>query len=230
MKSKVYIIFLCFFTHFSFSQSGEIYYKKKLISSENSTNQIVLQAIKQLNELEFKLIFDPRFAHYRKINIMTVENTNPVVQSFANSFSGFRGEAYFERDKSIVILKKEVSDKTFLVIKNKVNWKLSKDTLKIGNYVCYKATTIKTIKNSDGVHKLNVIAWYTPEIPLPYGPDGYGGLPGVILQLEDNGTVTFVDNIKFSSDSKITLPLEGEKISEDEYEKLILNKFEKRKG
>lgn len=31
----------------------------------------------------------------------------------------------------------------------------------------------------------NYTAWYTPEIPLPFGPYKFGGLPGLILKLED---------------------------------------------
>ena len=108
---------------------------------------------------------------------------------------------------------------------------MSHDTLRVDKFLCYKATTKRTIKNSEGTYELIVIAWYTPEIPLPYGPDGYGGLPGLILLLEDNGTLTTLNRINSSKDEeiKISSPVKGKKISEDDFDELVSNRFENRK-
>jgi GLPGLI family protein len=64
-------------------------------------------------------------------------------------------------------------------------WKLSADTLTILGQLCKKATA--TARNN-----APVIAWYCENIPLPVGPDKYGGLPGAILKIDiDNGGITF---------------------------------------
>ncbi|MFD2528846.1 GLPGLI family protein [Polaribacter marinaquae] len=39
------------------------------------------------------------------------------------------------------------------------------------------------------------MAWYTTDIPLPYGPIGNGGLPGLILKLEIDNFYYLVDKI-----------------------------------
>lgn len=44
-------------------------------------------------------------------------------------------------------------------------------------YVCKKAIT--------KFGGREYIAWYTPDIPLPYGPYKFAGLPGLILKIED---------------------------------------------
>lgn len=57
------------------------------------------------------------------------------------------------------------------------NWKIEKDSKKIGKFECKKATS-----NFRG---RNYIAWFTTEVPLPFGPWKLNGLPGLILEAYD---------------------------------------------
>ena len=50
-----------------------------------------------------------------------------------------------------------------------------KDTL---GYACYKAST--HFRGRD------YTAWFTPDIPIPFGPWKFGGLPGLIIHLHSN--------------------------------------------
>jgi len=59
----------------------------------------------------------------------------------------------------------------------KINWKIGKETKKIGKFNCKKATA-----NFRG---RNYIAWFAKEIPLPFGPWKFNGLPGLILEVYD---------------------------------------------
>ena len=63
--------------------------------------------------------------------------------------------------------------------KHQFKWNLSNETKKIGSFLCYKATT--TFR---GRH---YIAWYSPDIPLSFGPWKLQGLPGLILEAYDEG-------------------------------------------
>src|SRR5690606_23333795 len=111
------------------------------------------------------------------------------------------------------------------------SWTLSKETLKIDNFLCYKATTVQNIENSSGSHKILVTAWYAPEISIPYGPDGFGGLPGLILQLENNGTLTTIKRVEFLKNKtlEISFPTKGDNITEEEYIALVAKTFKNRK-
>lgn len=231
MKFNKICLFLIIVSNVVFSQNGYIYYKKKLIANDNNTNQYVKQALKQLNDQEYKLSFNANIALYKKEETMSVEVINPVVEAFTRSFSGFRGEVYYDRIKNRIIHKKEYLGQIFLINKKRIHWQLTKDTLKIDGYLCYKAKAIRTIQNSEGLHELDVIAWYTTDIPLPYGPDGYAGLPGLILQLEDNGTLTYVQKIKFlkNKTNMISLLENGEKITEEKFNAIVKKTFENRK-
>lgn len=57
------------------------------------------------------------------------------------------------------------------------NWKLINETKTINSLVCKKAEL-----NFKG---RNWTAWYSTEIPFPYGPNKFGGLPGLIVKITD---------------------------------------------
>lgn len=59
-----------------------------------------------------------------------------------------------------------------------INWKISNETKKIGNFNCTKASTL--------FRGRYYTAWYTKDIPLPFGPWKLNGLPGLILEAYDN--------------------------------------------
>lgn len=60
----------------------------------------------------------------------------------------------------------------------KFEWDLSHaDTIKIGTYMCNKATT--------SFRGRNYIAWYTNDIAITFGPWKFHGLPGLILDMYD---------------------------------------------
>ncbi|PKF74218.1 GLPGLI family protein [Chryseobacterium sp. PMSZPI] len=58
------------------------------------------------------------------------------------------------------------------------NWKLIDETKIINTITCKKAEV-----NFKG---RNWVAWYSPEIPLPYGPYKFSGLPGLIIKITDD--------------------------------------------
>ena len=56
-------------------------------------------------------------------------------------------------------------------------WKTDSETKTICGYTCMKATC--TWRGRD------YTAWYSPQIPVPYGPWKFGGLPGLIMAVSD---------------------------------------------
>ena len=78
-------------------------------------------------------------------------------------------------------LKYRLSISAFFVYPDSVpslEWNFSdEDTDSIMGFECRKATVQFAGRS--------YTAWFTPEIPLPFGPYKFGGLPGLILKLED---------------------------------------------
>ncbi len=43
-----------------------------------------------------------------------------------------------------------------------------------------------SVSGKDRIFGRNYSAWYTFELPLPFGPYKFGGLPGMIVQIQDD--------------------------------------------
>ena len=122
-----------------------------------------------------------------------------------------------ERDKLFTI-----TNNLNVISNHSYEWDLTSETKKIDNYTCYKATYIYNFITTKGkeVNRL-ITAWYTPDISFSYGPNGYMGLPGLILELEYDKTKLVAKEIQFfKEDIKIDFPKNRE-ITEEEYLKRI---------
>ncbi|WP_338407426.1 GLPGLI family protein [uncultured Flavobacterium sp.] len=75
---------------------------------------------------------------------------------------------------------------------------------------------------------ISVTAWYTPEIPVNQGPEGYWGLPGLILEVNDGKTIILCSKIILNPKDKVNIKesSNGKVISQKEYDETIVKKME----
>jgi len=76
--------------------------------------------------------------------------------------------------------------------------------------------------------EITITAWYTPEIPVNQGPEGYWGLPGLILEVNDGKTIILCSKVVLNPKDKVEIkaPTNGKAISQKEYDETITNKME----
>lgn len=76
--------------------------------------------------------------------------------------------------------------------------------------------------------EITIIAWYTPEIPINQGPEGYWGLPGLILEVNDGKTIMLCSKIVLNSKDKVEIkaPTNGKVVSQKEYDETVIKKME----
>ncbi len=60
-----------------------------------------------------------------------------------------------------------------------IDWTLYSDTMTIAGYLCKVAVGEE------------VIAWYASSLPVPFGPNQFRGLPGMVLLVESRGAYVF---------------------------------------
>jgi len=76
--------------------------------------------------------------------------------------------------------------------------------------------------------EITITAWYSPEIPINQGPEGYWGLPGLILEVNDGKTTILCSKIVLNAKEKaeIKAPTNGKEVSQAEYDETVTKKME----
>lgn len=114
----------------------------------------------------------------------------------------------------------EVAGRTFIIKREPMDWEIIGETRIISGYVCRKAVSRQTLQSprSGKSTVVETVAWFAPEIPLPFGPEGYGGLPGLILELSVDRDHFYATSITLEEkDIQIRRPTKGEVVTEEEY-------------
>ena len=75
---------------------------------------------------------------------------------------------------------------------------------------------------------IEVVAWYTPQIPINQGPDDYWGLPGLILEINADRTIILCTKIVMNPEEKedIEKPNKGQVVTQEEYTDITTKKIE----
>ena len=106
---------------------------------------------------------------------------------------------------------------------------MENETKEIQGLLCFKAISVKTIINTSGTFKFPIVAWYCPKIPLSFGPNGFGNLPGLILELQVRNVLFGVKKIDLNQTKEpVLLSMKDYKIvTEKELEEIMQKKLRK---
>ena len=135
-------------------------------------------------------------------------------------------KVYFDFEKNQKLEQVEYLTRVFLVNSEieAMPWKLGSEKKKILDYTCMGATV--------SLDDQEIVAWFSPEIPISLGPSLFGGLPGLILAVERNGETAYVaTSVKLSPPTKESMvkPNKGSKVSREEFEAIQKEKEKEHK-
>ena len=103
------------------------------------------------------------------------------------------------------------------------------DSLKVADSVIVKKTnkSKENIKEEVPIKMIDVVAWYTPQIPVSQGPSEYWGLPGLILEVSAGNTTILCSKIVINPQekTKIEAPEKGQVVTQKEYNDIITKKM-----
>jgi len=214
----------------------------------------MMERIKKANEKTFKLTFNQIESIYEEEEQLEQPSGREGGRGPRFGRMGVSdGNLYKNLKDQRYLVKNELLGKIFLIDDEleKLDWKLESDTKQIGNYTAFKATATKTIKrpnmraifrrpNRDGttekedkkeeefiIKEVEIVAWYTPEIPVNQGPSSFWGLPGLILAVSDDITTIVCSELTLNPTEKIEIkaPSKGKRVTQAEYDKISQEKM-----
>ena len=145
--------------------------------------------------------------------------------------------AFHNITESKKVDQRELGGKSYIIADSikKMSWKVAGETKVILGHNCMKATTQRmqesfrmSVDNGEAKREkvmdtMNIVAWFTNEIPGSFGPDTYQGqLPGTILEIDVNNGRSSFKAIEISPKAdvaKIKEPSKGKKVTAEEFAK-----------
>jgi GLPGLI family protein len=212
--------------------------------------------MKSMGENTFILNFNKSASIYKKeekLDDMTSGGGRGMRFAMMGGFS--QGKYYRNTASKTYAQATEMSGKNFL-IKDSLNdfeWKMEEGTKQIGNYLCFKATTVRMERERNSSFRFGrgrnndtdeekdkepeepkmvpviYTAWYTLDIPVSHGPGNYWGLPGLILEVSGGNTTVLCTKIVLNPKDKIDIsePKKGKEVTQAEYDKIMEEQMEK---
>ena len=219
------IIFLILFTFHLYGQINSAKVKYNLIigqdekiSQDERMGALFEKAQNGSKKISFSLVFNKKASLFSMNEMIEDEDT-----SLAKIFSGANSTFYTEVGTEKKIKQTEGAFGKFIInYTHRTDWNLENESKLINSYLCYKATSELIVTNSKGTFKFPVTAWYCPSIPFSYGPNGYDGLPGLILELQERFTVYGVEKIDLSTNEiVIEKPTKGKIVTQEEFNEIV---------
>lgn len=227
IKKIIFLAFLIIF-QINYSQNiiSEVIYKKHSTIDlskkvQDKTTSLIAKSFELMKELDYVLTFNNYESLFKeKSNLDSDDMVNSYSRGLSRLLGGGRKVYYTNLKTKKNWRQEEFSSKHFLVetslYQNK--WNVTNEIKKIGKYTCYKATTTTTIETTKGKIDRKVVAWYSPDIPMSFGPLGYGDLPGLILEIKIGKFVFLANKILLNKNIKTKImPPKGTIITEETY-------------
>tara|TARA_B100000900_G_scaffold389333_1_gene382143 strand:+ start:73 stop:891 length:819 start_codon:yes stop_codon:yes gene_type:complete len=256
MKKLLLIILFCGLSGFSQEFQGKAYYMSKVNVNMDFMNNMppdraarIKAQMKTATEKNYTLEFNSNSSYFDE-----EERLDPNGQSSGFNWMQFvtgpaGGSIYKDLQSNTYINKRELYGKVFLVKDSIIpsKWVLTGETKQIGIYNAYKATLTREVEertfgfgnrnrsseetNNPPLRKTREVvmsAWFTPQIPVSTGPAMYGGLPGLILEINDDRTTMLCTKVIINPKEKIKIkaPSKGKEVSLVEYQQIAKDKAE----
>lgn len=208
----------------------------------NERKEKMKSMMEKFSKKEYVLLFNRNESIYKEKAQLSKPTTTSGEISVVSV--GSRNNAdYRNISTEKLISEKSILGKPFLVKKKaeKPKWELVNETKKIGKYLCFKAVlkeevkafsffSDKTKENKKEKPKTKIettTVWYTPQIPLHHGPGRFWGLPGLVMEVQSEGTRLMCTKVILNPKEgvEIQIPNEGKEIRKEEFDALQKKKM-----
>lgn len=203
--------------------------KISLSKKDSLLSKNFIKSLEYLDQVECELVFNNEMSLYNIIPKISLRDNFDY--KIAKAVAG--GIHFKDISKKIKINQTNSFGSKLNITQdfNNLVWSITKETKKIGEYKCYKATTYKLDYNpiKKKYKKFKIIAWFTNDIPVSFGPKGIDGLPGLVLEASISNRFTFyVSSIKtniLDSSNRLSIPKADKELTIKQYEKMLEERY-----
>jgi GLPGLI family protein len=177
-------------------------------------------AIENAKYLSFNLFITENETEFTLKEILDTSNNGIA---YSKIFSGFNSNIYIDNSSATMYETRNDILGKYVLQRPVVNmaWEVSSETKLIQGLICYKATANEVVINPVNTFTFLITAWFCPEIPISSGPLGFGGLPGLILELHRRNVVYGANKINMNPETKIVkLPSLEKVVTVEELKKM----------
>lgn len=184
-------------------------------ASTQRAKKLINEGLKIAETYKYTLKFNKNESIFDVESVMQNDANNIYIQEIAKALVG-KGLFYQNREENLNIHQLEISGGDFLISDCfYYNWEITKETKNIKGYQSYKA-----VKNCDNCNNAEEV-WFTPDIAVPFGPLGYSGLPGLVLEVKKKLLTLRISNIDaVKSNLVIDRPTKGKMVTSGEYKEI----------
>ena len=256
MKKILLLFLIFNFNGFSQDFQGKAYYMSKTSVNTDFTNNLppdrakyILGMMKKALEKNYILDFNSNSSYFEVEEVLEAGGRQGGGFNWMQFVGGpDGGSLHKDLQSKIYTNKKELFGKVFLV-KDSITpskWVMTGETKQIGIYNAYKATITKEVEEREfnfgrrptrggesesepeapKMREVVMSAWFTPEIPVSTGPAMYGGLPGLILEINDDKTIILCTKVVINPKDKIKIkaPSKGKVVTKSEFDQIAEDK------
>lgn len=193
--------------------------------------------------VNFELFFDQNESIYKAVEQLDTPQANRQgVRIMRYGQVGSATITHKNLSERRITRQQEFFGKVFLIkdtLKQK-DWIFTGNTKTIGRYNAYEATfkrkkrtpiqmrfrSLNDKQEKPENKEVTVSVWFTPEIPVSHGPSQYGGLPGLILMVQDDNTTLVCNKVTLNPENKISLkaPQKGKVVTQKEFSEIMKQK------
>lgn len=227
MKKIILILVVVAFFQIGQAQSGRITYQTtehfQLDSIVDESPLLADMNIPDQQSLENVLFFYNQKSLYRASDNDKKEEEDLDDEMFLNIGGEEEGILYIDHSNKTKVHQTNILGRPFTIRDrlNKKAWKITTEKISYLGYECTKAI------QEDSLGK--VVAWFTPQLPMGYGPEQYNGLPGTILMLSaDNGMIQIkaTDVALEEVADSVVPPSKGKTVTQAEFDRIYKEKME----
>ncbi len=188
---KLFLLILFILFDVSAQQSAKIIYEtdqaKIPVASKSDIemNQLDKELFQISKLFTYVLEFNKQRSLYYVVEPLEIDDIPKYKYTLAKLLGGL--DSVYQ-DKKTKLIYKRIDDEGKIIFESDSLYKKWHITGETGTYMGFRI--IKAIRGRNE-------AWFTPDIPVPFGPYGIGGLPGLILKFQFGPRIIKAKSISF---------------------------------